>query len=111
MMKAEALDIRANEEIIEEKSGDTWKTPKMTRSRQVSGKFYFTNQRIAFRTWGPFKKECAYDIEYNNIDTAEPYTINLFIRTGIKVTTFDGDVYKLSVLKRNKYMELIEKYK
>lgn len=110
MMKAEALDVRENEEIVDEKSGDTWLTPAMTRSRQVSGKFYFTNQRVAFRTWGPFKKQCAYDIEYSDIDTIDTYTINLFIRTGIKITTYDGDVYKLSVLKRDKYIELIKQY-
>lgn len=110
MMKAEALDVRENEEILDEKNGDTWLTPAMTRSRQVNGKFYFTNQRVAFRTWGPFKKQCAYDIEYSDIDTVQPYTINLFIRTGIKITTFEGDVYKISVLKRDKFMELISKF-
>lgn len=110
MMKADALDIRENEEILDEKSGDTWKSPVMSRSRQVSGKFYFTNQRVAFRTWGPYKNDFAYDIEYSDIDIVEPYDINLFIRTGIKIVKFDGSVYKLSVLKKDKYIELIKQY-
>lgn len=106
-MKAEGLDLRTNETIFEEKKGDTWKTPQMPYRKQISGKFYFTNQRIAFRTWGPFKKSAAYDIEYKDIETLQPYSINFFIKTGIQVTTFNGEIYKISVMKRNKLMEII----
>lgn len=110
MFSAEKIQLREHEELIEEKKGDTWKTPEMVFRRQVSGKFYFTNQRIAFRTWGPFKETAAYDIEYKDIDFIQPYSINLIITTGIQITTKDGNTYKISVMKRNKCMEMISQY-
>ena len=109
-MKAETLNLREHETIIEEKKGDTWKIPELPYKKQISGKFYFTNQRIAFRTWGAFKKSAAYDIEYKDIDSLNPFSINFFIKTGIQITVFNGDVYKISVMKRNKIMEMISNY-
>ena len=109
-MRTEELSLRAGEELREEKKGDTWKTPQMVMKKQVSGRFYFTNERIAFRTWGPFKKSAAYDIEYEDIDNIAPFKINLFIKTGIQVTMQNGDIYKISVMKRNQIMELISEY-
>lgn len=111
-MKAEALDLRDNEEILKECKGDTWRMPGMLTAtpRQISGKFYFTNKRIAFRTWGPFKKNAAYDLEYKEIESMSTYSINFIIPTGIKLTMTNGDVYKISVMKRKKYMEIIQQY-
>lgn len=109
-MKTESIVLRENEEVLEEKKGDTWKTPEMVMKKQISGRFYFTNQRISFRTWGPFKKSAAYDIEYKDIASIQPFTINLVIRTGIQITTKEDTVYKISVMKRDRLMDLIEQY-
>lgn len=111
MLKSEKITLRENEEIIEEKKGDTWKTPEMVMRKQVSGKFYFTNQRIAFRTWGPFKNSAAYDIEYKDIAFIQPFSINLFIKTGIQITTKSDSIYKISVMKRNHFIDLIDQYR
>ena len=47
------FEARANETVFAEKvSVDTWKTPRQTISRRVSGKAYFTNQRIVFLASG-----------------------------------------------------------
>lgn len=111
MMKSEPIMLYENETILEEKKGDTWKTPEMIMKKQVSGKFYFTNRRIAFRTWGPFKSSSAYDIEYKDIASVQPFSINFFIKTGIQITTKSNNIYKISVMKRNHFMELIEQNK
>lgn len=109
-MSKNALELREHEEILEECKGDTWLTPAMLLGKQVSGRFYFTNQRIAFRTWGPFKNSAAYDVEYADIASLDTYTVSLFITTGIKINTKDGSLYKISVMKRKKYIELISQY-
>lgn len=109
-MRTEKLHLRNGEEIIEEKKGDTWKTPEMPYRKQISGRFYFTNQRVAFRTWGPFQSSAAYDIEYKDIAELNKFSINFFIKTGIKIIMKDGLVYKISVMKRNKYIEIITRY-
>ena len=109
-MGIEELDLREHETLFESCKGDTWRTPQSIVSNQVSGRFYFTDQRIAFRTWGPFKKSAAYDIELSDIESLTKYSINIFIRTGIKVLLKDHSVYKISVLKRDKYLQYISNY-
>lgn len=109
-MAKEKLELRTGEELLTQCRGDTWRTPESIINNQVSGRFYFTNQRIAFQTWGPFKKSVMYDIELTDIEELSKYTINLIIRTGIKIHLKDNTSYKISVMKRDKYIELINQY-
>lgn len=111
MFKTNFEDLQDGEELLYTVKGDTWKIPVMTISRQISGKFFFTDRRIAFRTWGVGKGNAAYDVDYKDVDTISTYNINFFIPTGIKITLKNGDLYKISVMKRKKYIELINKYK
>ena len=75
-MKTETVELREYEQILRQQKGDTWKTPEMIMRKQVSGTFTFTNQRICFRTWGPFKSSAKYDIEYADIASIQDYSIN-----------------------------------
>lgn len=104
------MALRPGESLFADCKGDTWRTPESILSKQVSGRFYFTNQRIAFRTWGPFKNSVAYDIEVRDIASLEKYTINMLIPTGIKINLHTGALYKISVMKRNKYIEYLSQY-
>ena len=48
MAKA-VFEARAGEKVFAERvTGDCWKSPKQTISRQVSGKVYFKNCKYAF---------------------------------------------------------------
>lgn len=109
-MKTETVELRENEQILRQQKGDTWKTPEMIMRKQVSGTFTFTNQRICFRTWGPFKSSAKYDIEYADIASIQDYSINVVIKTGIEITTKNQKTYKISVWKRNEVKELINSY-
>lgn len=107
---AVTFEPRSGESLFAQCKGDTWKTPGDVLSNQVSGRFFFTDQRIVFRTWGPFKKSLAYDIKIKNIAYLEKYTIAFFIPTGIRVVLQDGKNYKISVMKRKKYIEYLAQF-
>lgn len=99
------LDLRVGEQIIEEVRGDYWEALLFTLS-QKRGKFIFTNQRIhvaaGFLT--------ALDLEYKDIQSVEKCNVGGLIRlipTGIKVIMKNGKKHHLSILKRAKYIEMI----
>lgn len=109
-MAKEQFELRENEVILVECKGDTWRTPDMFMRSQISGRFYFTNQRVAFRTWGLLKNSVAYDIEYENVESLSLYSINVIIRTGIQFNMKEGNPYKISVMKRDEKVQLMSEY-
>ena len=58
-MAKPVFETRANETVFAQKvSADTWKTPNQTLNNQISGKFYFTDQRITRSEERRVGKEC-----------------------------------------------------
>lgn len=103
---------RENEEIFAEKvSGDCWKTPEQTIGRQVSGKLYFTDQRIVFIAGGLLGiGSVSWEISMKDISRVEKCFTPPCFPFGILLTLKDGGEYKLGILKRGKYIDWIAQH-
>ena len=108
-MGKKVFEVAENEQLFAGKvAGDCWKMPKVSINRQVSGRYYFTDKRIAFLASGLIGTESvSWEIEIKDIDTVKTCTTPPFFPFGILITMKNGDKYKLSILKRNKYYEWI----
>lgn len=111
-MGKKVFEIRDGEEMFASKvAGDCWRMPKLTISRQISGRYYFTDQRIAFLASGLIGTESvSWEIEISDIEKVETCTTPPFFPFGILITMKNGEKYKLSILKRKKYYEWISEH-
>ena len=103
------FEARANETVFAEKvSVDTWKTPRQTMGRRVSGKAYFTDQRIVFLASGLIgTASVSWEIEMKDIQSAEPCMTPPCLPIGILITMKDGGKYKLGMMKSSDYIDWI----
>lgn len=108
-MANKTFELKENEELFKEKvSGDCWKMPKLSINRQVSGKYYFTDKRIAFLASGLIGTESvSWEIEMKDIASVKTCLTPPCFPFGILITMKNGDKYKLSILKRKAYYEWI----
>jgi len=103
------FELLSGEEVIKTAKGDCWETPSM--HSQVPGQYVFTNKRMIFRGNGVIEKlRVKFEIAYSDIKSIEPYRV-VFFSTGIRVWMENGDRYRLSLMKRQEYMDIINKYK
>ena len=111
-MAKPVFEPRMGEEVFAEKvSGDTWKTPKFMTNRQISGKFYFTDQRVVFLASGLIgTASVSWELEMKDIQSAEPCLSPPCFPFGILLTTRDGGKYKIAILKRDKYVEWLNRW-
>lgn len=111
-MAKKVYEVKSDEQLFAEKvSGDCWKMPKLIGTRQISGKYYFTDKRIAFMASGFVGTESvSWEIEINDIDNIETCLTPPFFPFGILITMKNGDKYKLSILKRKKYFDWISSH-
>ncbi len=103
---------RENEEIFAQReTADCWNMPQVLGNRQISGKFYFTDQRIVFLASGLIGTDSvSWEIEMKDIESVETCLTPPFFPFGIRLTMKNGDQYKLGILKRNKYVEWIKQH-
>ena len=108
-MAKPVFDVRANETVFAEKvTADSWKTPRQMTGRQISGKTYFTDQRIVFLASGLIGTASAsWEIEMKDIRSVETCMTPPCFPFGILITMKDGSKYKLGMMKRNKYVDWI----
>ena len=108
-MGKKVFELIDGEQLFASKvSGDCWKMPKVSINRQVSGKYYFTDKRIAFLASGLIGTESvSWEIDMKDVETVKTCLTPPFFPFGILVTMKNGDKYKLSILKRKKYFEWI----
>jgi len=106
------FEARAGEKVFEEKvSADSWKTPRQIGSRQISGKTYFTDQRIVFLASGLIgTASVSWEIEMKDIASVETCTTPPCFPFGILITMKDGGQYKLGIKKRDKYVDWISQH-
>ena len=104
-MAKKTFEIKDDEQLFAGKvSGDCWKMPNLSINRQVSGKYYFTNKRIAFLASGLVGTESvSWEIELKDIEKVKTCTTPPFFPFGILITMKNGDKYKLSIFKSKKY--------
>ncbi len=102
------IELLPNEHILATVNGDCWETPMVLE--QVPGVYTFTDQRIIFQGNGLIEKlRLKFEIPYEQISYIEPYLV-VFFPTGIRIWTKNRKQYRLSVMKRKKYMELINSH-
>ncbi len=111
-MSKKVFELKEKEELFAGKvTGDCWKMPKLSINRQVSGKYYFTDQRVACLASGLIGTESvSWEIEMKDIASVKTCTTPPFFPFGILITMKNGDKYKLSILKRKKYFEWISSH-
>lgn len=111
-MSKKTFEVKEGEQLIANKvSGDCWKMPNFSINRQVSGKYYFTDKRIAFLASGLIGTESvSWEIELKDIAEVKKCLTPPFFPFGISIKMKNGDKYKLSIFKRNKYFEIISEH-
>ncbi len=111
-MAKKVFEARAEEAVFAERvSADCWKSPRQTISSQVSGKIYFTDQRIVFMASGLIGAESvSWEIEMADILSVKTCMTPPCFPFGILITMKDGSKYKLGVIKRGKYVDWISQH-
>lgn len=104
---SDILALLPNEMVIKTIKGDCWCSFGMPHS-QNAGTITLTNQRILFRGGGIVESlRLVFAIPYSDIIDIEPFSVALFIRTGIRILSQKEGEFQLSAMKRNEIMELI----
>lgn len=111
-MAKPVFEARTGETLFAEKvSADSWKSPKQVIGRQISGKTYFTDQRIVFLASGLVgTASVSWEIEMKDIQSVETCMTPPCFPFGIMLTMKDGEKYKLGIMKRNKYVGWIKQH-
>lgn len=100
------FELAEGEVVEKEFASDYWEKILFAYS-QVRGRYYFTNQRLIFVSWGQVKLE----LPYNKMVAVKECNVGALLRlipTGIKVTMDDNKAYMLSVTKRKDNLEFIK---
>lgn len=97
---------RPGEEIFAQKVGcDCWKMPQVIGKRQVSGKLYMTDQRVAFLASGLIgTASVSWEVAMKDIASVRTCTTPPCFPFGVELTMRNGDVYLLGIMKRDKYV-------
>ena len=107
---SDILELMPGETVIRKMKGDSWGSFNVIHD-QVAGTVTLTDKRILFRGGGIIESlRLVFSIPYTDITYIEPFTVSLFIRTGIRVVSkMDGE-FRISVMKRNEIMEIIKEH-
>ena len=111
-MAKQVFEPRTDETVFAQKvSADCWKSPKQALSRQIAGKTYFTDQRIAFLASGLIGTAGAsWEIQMKDIQSVETCMTPPCFPFGVLLTLRDGGKYKLGITKRGKYVDWISQH-
>lgn len=113
MAKQVELQLLEGENIEKEKvKGDYWHGGLgLAFQSQTHGIYFFTNKRILFKPTGLFTgTEMLFTLDYKEIESIKTCQVGIFIPTGILITMKDKKKYKLSLLKRNTWVEFIKSH-
>ncbi len=108
-MAKQEFEAQAGEEVFAQRvSADSWKSPRQSIGRQVSGKAYFTDRRIVFLASGLVgTASVSWEIEMRDIASVKTCMTPPCFPFGILITMRDGGQYKLGITKRSKYVDWI----
>ena len=111
-MAKPTFEPRSGEEVFAQKAGcDCWKMPQVVGKRQISGKLYMTDQRVAFLASGLIGTgSVSWEVEMKDIASVRTCTTPPCFPFGVELTMKNGDVYLLSILKREKYFTWIQEH-
>lgn len=111
-MAKPTFEIQPGEEMFAQKVGcDCWKMPQVRGKRQISGKLYMTDQRVAFLASGLVgTASVSWEIEMKDIASVRTCTTPPFFPFGVELTMKDGGVYLLAIMKRDKYVTWLNEH-
>lgn len=101
------MELENGEKSIFQEKRDFW-SQVLCFSSQVRGKYTVTDRRIMFQS---FMGVHDFEIRYKEIASFSKCNVGALIRimpTGVLVKTKEGKKYRLSVLGRKKYLEVLE---
>lgn len=104
----EAFELEKGEEIQELVKGDYWVNEFLWIEKQNSGEFAFTNKRVIFKGMFLNSADKFVSIPYNEILSIDKTFVGLFFPVAFKITTKDNQTYKFTVMKRDKYIDLMK---
>ncbi len=112
MMAKPVFEARTDETVFAEKVAvDSWKSPRQAIGRQISGKGYFTDQRIVFLASGLVgTASVSWEIEMREIRSVETCMTPPCFPFGVLITMKNGEKYKLGITKRGKYVDWISQH-
>ena len=102
----EIFELEEGEEIVEITKGDYWVCEFLVCNTQNSGEFAFTNKRILFK--GTFLSSAGVEVKipYSEIASIKK-TFVMFFPVAFIVNTKDNKSYKFAMMKRDKFIDLI----
>lgn len=111
-MAKPTFDPRPGEEMFAQKvSCDCWKMPQVAGKRQISGKLYMSDQRVAFLASGLVATaSVSWEVEMKDIASVRTCTTPPFFPFGVELTMKDGKVYLLAIMKRDKYVTWLNEH-
>lgn len=105
----EKIELRHGEKIMDETKGDLWTGVAIAR-KQKRGFYTFTNKRIIFVPTTLISIGSNMEIKYTEIANIKKCAVGLLMPFGLKITTREGNKHTLSLLNRNKWLELINQH-
>ena len=92
-------------------AADCWRQPAVIGKRQISGRAYFTDQRVVFLASGLVGTDkVSWEIALSDIQTVSPCLTPPFFPFGVKMILKNGDTYLLGIMGRNKYVQWISEH-
>ncbi len=101
------FELNPGETSIEVTKGDLWVGWTLFAS-QKRGKYTFTDQRVIFKPTQLLALGSDIAFDYSDIACIEKCTIGPMLPFGIKVTTKQGNKYKLSLMKRDYWIHFMQ---
>lgn len=110
-MAKQGFEARAGEQVFAEKvSANCLQTPSFI-TNPVAGKMYFTDQRVVFLAQGLIGTDkMSWGIEMKDIAAVKACIAPPFFPIGMRLILKNGEKYKLSIMKRNKYIDWISQH-
>ena len=104
------FELEEGEEIQEMAKGDYWVKEILWQESQNTGEFAFTNKRVLFKGTVLASSDKYVSIPYSEILSIEKTFVGLFFPVAFKITTKDNKSYKFAIMKRDKYIDLINSH-
>lgn len=102
----EAFVLEEGEELVELSHANYWKIEFLVTNKPIPGELAFTNKRLIFKEMSLIPTVDDISIPYSEILEIKKSFI-MFFPMGITIITKNNDSYKFGIMKRDKFINLI----
>ena len=104
MAKATFTSKEGEKVYAQKVAADCWRQPAVIGKRQISGRAYFTDQRVVFLASGLVGTDkVSWEIALSDIQTVSPCLTPPFFPFGVKMILKNGDTYLLGIMGLKKH--------